>query len=45
MTHADIVKACEDAAKDAVLDDRKQIRTIELKRALIQRGRPKKNTK
>jgi SpoVK/Ycf46/Vps4 family AAA+-type ATPase len=45
MTHADIVKACEDAAKDAVLDDRKQIRTIELKRALIQRGRPKKNKK
>ena len=45
MTHADIVKACEDAAKCAVLDERKQIRTIELKRALIQRGRPKKNTK
>ncbi len=45
MTHADIVKACEDAAKDAVLDERKEIRTIELKRALIQRGRPKKNTK
>lgn len=45
MTHADIVKACEDAAKGAVLDERKQIRTIELKRALIQRGRPKKNSK
>ena len=45
MTHADIVKACEDAAKGAVLDERKQIRTIELKRALIQRRRPKKNSK
>ena len=45
MTHADIVKACEDAAKGAVLDERKQIRTIELKRALIQRGRPKNNIK
>ena len=45
MTHADIVKACEDAAKGAVLDDRKQIRTTELKRALIQRGRLKKNSK
>ncbi len=45
MTHADIVKACEDAAKGAVLDERKQIRTNELKRALIQRRRPKKNSK
>ena len=44
-THADIVKACEDAAKGAVLHERKQIRTIELKRALIQRRRPKKNSK
>jgi len=44
-THADIVKACEDAAKGAVLDERKQILTSELRRALIQRGRPKKNTK
>jgi len=40
MTHADIVKACEDAAKDAVLRQRKQIRTSELKRALVQRRRP-----
>jgi len=45
MTHADIVKACEDAAKGAVLNERKQIRTIELKRALVQRRRPRKNTK
>lgn len=45
MTHADIVKACEDAAKDAVLRERKQIRTIELKRALVQRRRPTKNSK
>ena len=45
VTHADIVKACEDAAKDAVLDERKQIRTTEFKRALIQRCRPKKHSK
>ena len=45
MTHADIVKACEDAAKDAVLRESKQIRTIELKRGLVQRRRPKKNSK
>ena len=45
VTHADIVKACEDAAKDAVLDDRKQIRTTEFKRALIQRCRPQKHSK
>jgi len=44
MTHADIVKACEDAAKGAVLRERRQIRTIELKRALVQRRRPKKNS-
>jgi len=44
-THADVVTACEDAAKGAVLHERKQIRTIELKRALIRRRRPKKNTK
>jgi len=42
ITHADIVKACEDAAKGAVLHERKQIRTNELKRALVQRRRPKK---
>ena len=45
MTHADIVKACEDAAKESVLNERKQIRTSELKRGLMQRRRPKKNTK
>lgn len=45
MTHADIVKACEDAAKDAVLHERKQIRTIDLERALVQRRRPNKNSK
>ncbi|MBN2563589.1 MAG: hypothetical protein JXQ75_21935, partial [Phycisphaerae bacterium] len=39
MTHSDIVKACEDAAKDAVLDERRQVRTDELRRALRQRGR------
>ena len=42
MAHADIVKACEDAAKGAVLHERKQIRTNELKRALAQRRRPQK---
>lgn len=42
MPHADIVKACEDAAKDAVLHERKQIRTADLERALVQRSRPKK---
>ncbi len=39
MPHADIVKACEEAAKDAVLDGRRKILTSELKRALSQRGR------
>ena len=39
----EFVKACEDAAKSAVLHERKQIRTIELKKALVQRRRPKKN--
>lgn len=41
MAHADIVKACEDAAKDAVLNDRKDIITEELKMALLQRHRAK----
>ncbi len=40
MTHADIVKACEDAAKEAVLDERNQIRAKELKQAILQRKRP-----
>ncbi len=42
MPHADIVKACEDAAKDAVLSGRRQIRTADLKRAISQRRRPKR---
>ena len=45
MIHADIVKACEDAAKEAVLDERKQIRTSELKQALLQRHRPYEDSK
>lgn len=45
MTHADIVKACEDAAKDSVLFERKQIRMIDLERALVQRFRPNRNIK
>lgn len=44
MTHADIVKACEDAAKEAVLDDREQILSSELEQALMQRRRPMKNS-
>lgn len=44
MTHSDIVKACEDAAKGAVLHERKQIRTSELKWALVQRCRPKSSS-
>lgn len=40
MTHADIVKACEDAAKDAVLGERSAIRTDDLKRALEHRRKP-----
>ncbi len=40
MVHADIVKACEDAAKDAVLDERRQIRTGDLKEALKRRRKP-----
>lgn len=45
MIHADIVKACEDAAKEAVLDERKQIKTSGLKRALLQRHRPYEDPK
>lgn len=45
MPHADIVKACEDAAKGAVLHGRNQIRTSELEQALVQRRRPEKNSK
>lgn len=41
MPHADIVKACEDAAKEAVLNERKQIKVTELKKALVQRQRQK----
>jgi len=40
MPHADIVKACEDAAKEAVLKGRKRIYTSELERALALRSRP-----
>jgi SpoVK/Ycf46/Vps4 family AAA+-type ATPase len=40
MPHADIVKACEDAAKETVLNERKQILTLDLKQALDQRSRP-----
>ncbi len=40
MPPADIVKACEEAAKDAVLGDRHKILTKDLKRALLQRKRP-----
>jgi len=40
MSHADVVKACEEAAKQAVLEERRTIRTAELKRALSQRRRP-----
>jgi len=41
MTHADIVMACEDAAKSSVLHERKQILTAELEQSLVQRCRPK----
>jgi SpoVK/Ycf46/Vps4 family AAA+-type ATPase len=40
MSPADIVKACEDAAKDAVLHDRRRILTAELRRAMLYRHRP-----
>jgi len=39
MSHADIVKACEEAAKQAVLEERRTILTPELKRELSQRRR------
>jgi len=42
MPHADIVKACEDAAKDAVLNGCGQIRTADMNRAIAQRRRPPK---
>jgi len=41
MTHADIVMACEDAAKSSVLHERKQILMAELEQSLVQRCRPK----
>lgn len=41
MTPADIVKACEEAAKDAVLSDRHRVLAKDLKRALLQRKRPR----
>ncbi len=40
MSHADIVKACEDAAKEAVLADRDTIRPSELRRAMLHRRTP-----
>ena len=41
MTHADIVKACEDAAKDAVLSNCQRVLAKDLRRALLQRKRPR----
>jgi len=40
MSHADIVKACEDAAKEAVLSDRTTIKAEELRKALRHRRHP-----
>ncbi len=40
MSHADVVKACEDAAKDAVLQGRQRILIAELRQALLHRQRP-----
>jgi len=40
MSHADIVKACEDAAKDAVLGERVVVRTEDLRNAMNRRRRP-----
>lgn len=39
MSPADIVKACEDAAKDAVLHERRRILSADLRRALLHRHR------
>jgi hypothetical protein len=39
MPHADIVKACEDAAKEAVLNEKKLIKTDNMKKALLHRHR------
>jgi len=44
MSHADIVKACEDAAKEAVLHDRRRILSADLKLAMTQRHRPFKSS-
>ena len=41
MTPADIVKACEEAAKDAVLGDRHRVLAKDMRRALLQRKRPR----
>lgn len=40
LSHSEVVKACEDAGKEAVLDDRKSIRTEALVRALRRRAEP-----
>lgn len=39
LSHADIVSACEDAAKDAILDDSRRVTTTMLKQALNGRER------
>lgn len=41
LSHADIVRACEDAAKEAILEDRKSVSTAALKSALKMRQRTK----
>jgi SpoVK/Ycf46/Vps4 family AAA+-type ATPase len=40
MPPADIVTACEEAAKDAILSDRHRVLAKDLKRALLRRKRP-----
>ena len=41
MPPADIVKACEEAAKDAVLSNRRRVLAKDVRRALLQRKRPR----
>lgn len=42
LSHAEVARACESAAKEAVLDDHVSIRTVDLVRALSDRRRAKR---
>ncbi len=43
LSYAEIVKACDDAAKDAVLHDRSEVATKMLRAALLRRGESRRS--